>query len=155
MIDFRPMTAMDLEHVLENEVRAYQYPWTRGNFSDCLAARHECRLLLVDRRIAGHGILSAAAGEAHLLNVCVRRDQQGHGYGRALVTHMLDRARLRGAGTVFLEVRPTNVVALELYRSLGFNEVGVRRDYYPAQWGHEDAQIMALELDHGSSAIQV
>jgi ribosomal-protein-alanine N-acetyltransferase len=148
MIDFRPMIATDLEHVLENEMRAYQYPWSRGNFSDCLAARHECRVLLVEDRIAGHGILSAAAGEAHLLNVCVRRDQQGHGYGRALVSHMLHRARMRGASTVFLEVRPTNVVALELYRSLGFNEVGVRRDYYPAQWGHEDAQIMALELAH-------
>lgn len=155
MIAFRPMLAMDLDQVLENEIRSYQFPWTRGNFSDCLGARHECRVLLLDEVVAGHGILAFGAGEGHLLNVCVRRDQQGHGHGRALVVHMLERARGRGADMVFLEVRPSNVVALNLYRSLGFNEIGVRRDYYPAQAGHEDAQVMALDLAAESTAIRV
>jgi [ribosomal protein S18]-alanine N-acetyltransferase len=147
--------ATDLDQVLENEERAYQFPWSRANFNDCLAARHECWVALLATRIIGHGILSVGAGEAHLLNACVRRDHQGGGYGRVLVTHMLDRARARGADMIFLEVRPSNQVAIELYRSLGFNEIGVRKDYYPATIGHEDAQVMALDIGHDSAAVRV
>ena len=146
MISIRPMLDGDLDRVLENEERSYQFPWPRGNFSDCLAALHECRVLLWDGEIIGHGILAFGAGEAHLLNVCVRRDRQGEGLGRALVVHMLERARVRGADMVFLEVRPSNLVAIALYRSLGFNEIGLRKDYYPSSKGHEDAQVMALDL---------
>jgi ribosomal-protein-alanine N-acetyltransferase len=146
MIRFRAMEPADLDRVIENETRAYEYPWTRGNFSDCLTARHQCRVACLDGEIIGHGILSFGAGEAHLLNVCICRDQQGHGYGRRLVLHMLEHARMRQADVVFLEVRPSNVVACDLYRSLGFNEIGVRRNYYPAQKGHEDALVMALDL---------
>lgn len=152
MISFRPMLAGDLDQVLENEVRSYQFPWTRGNFSDCLAALHECRVLLSDDQIVGHGILAFGAGEAHLLNVCVRRDRQGEGLGRALVRHMLERAIARRSDMVFLEVRPSNQVAITLYRSLGFNEIGVRKDYYPSPLGHEDAQVMALDLSVYASA---
>jgi [ribosomal protein S18]-alanine N-acetyltransferase len=155
VISFRAMLGADLDQVLENEERSYQFPWTRGNFNDCLAARHECRLLLQDAEIVGHGILAVGPQEAHLLNVCVRRDQQGLGYGRALVAHMLERAKGRGAEMIFLEVRPSNLAAINLYRSLGFNEIGLRRNYYPAQAGHEDAQIMALDLGHYSAAAQV
>ncbi|MFW6092478.1 MAG: ribosomal protein S18-alanine N-acetyltransferase [Pseudomonadota bacterium] len=146
MIAFRPMEPGDLPRVMENEVRSYHYPWTRGNFSDCLAAGYDCWVSLLDDRVIGHGILSVAVGEAHLLNVCVVRDHQGRGFGRDLAVHLLERARARAARTVFLEVRPSNVVALALYRSLGFNEIGIRKDYYPAQSGHEDAQVMALDL---------
>ncbi len=148
MIRFRPMLAGDLDQVLANEQRSYQFPWTRGNFSDCLAALHECRVLLWDDAVIGHGILAFGAGEAHLLNVCVRRDRQGEGLGRTLVAHMLERARARGADMVFLEVRPSNLVAIHLYRSLGFNEIGLRKNYYPSSAGHEDAQVMALDLGH-------
>lgn len=149
------MLEIDLERVVENEVRSYQFPWTLGNFRDCLVARHENRLLLADGEIVGHGILAAGAREAHLLNVCVRRDRQGEGLGRSLVAHMLARARIRHAGMVFLEVRPSNLIAMNLYRSMGFNEIGVRPNYYPAQKGHEDAQVMALDLTHYSTAAQV
>ncbi len=154
MTTFRPMSAADLDQVLENEERSYQFPWTRGNFSDCLAARHECRVLLHGELLIGHGILALAPQEGHLLNVCVRRDHQGLGYGRVLVAHMLERASLRGAEMIFLEVRPSNVVAIALYRSLGFNEIGIRKGYYPAQAGHEDAQIMALDLAQYGAAAQ-
>lgn len=146
MIGFRPMDAADLERVIENEMRAYAYPWTRGNFTDCMKARNECRTVFLEDEIVGHGILSFGAAEAHLLNVCIRRDRQGHGYGRLLVEHMLERARLRAAEIVFLEVRPSNLVACRLYESLGFNEIGVRKNYYPAHVGHEDALVMALDL---------
>lgn len=155
MMSFRAMQPADLDQVLENEVRSYQFPWSKGNFSDCLAAGHECRVLLLDARVIGHGILALGPEEAHLLNVCVCRDRQGRGYGRALVVHMLERARRRGAQMIFLEVRPSNMVAIGLYRSLGFNEIGLRKGYYPAQAGHEDAQIMALDLNHYTAAAQV
>jgi ribosomal-protein-alanine N-acetyltransferase len=149
------MLATDLDRVLENETRSYQFPWTRGNFSDCLAGHHDCRVMVLEDDIIGHGILGFGAGEAHLLNVCVRRDQQGLGHGRVLVMHMLEQARERGADMVFLEVRPSNLVAITLYRSLGFNEIGLRRNYYPSPTGHEDAQVMALDLGLDSMMAQV
>jgi ribosomal-protein-alanine N-acetyltransferase len=94
----------------------------------------------------GHGILSIAAGESHLLNVCVHPDFQGHGFGRILVEHVLERARAGKASTIFLEVRPSNVAACELYDKLGFNEVGIRENYYPSKGGREDALVLAKEL---------
>jgi ribosomal-protein-alanine N-acetyltransferase len=100
----------------------------------------------LDGLIIGHGILAVAVGEAHVLNVCIARDRQGQGHGRALLAHLLDRARALGAELVFLEVRPSNLAAINLYESMGFNEIAVRRNYYPAAFGHEDAQVMALDL---------
>jgi [ribosomal protein S18]-alanine N-acetyltransferase len=155
VIRFRAMQVTDIATVLENEQRAYQFPWTEGNFADCLSAGHECWLLILDEEITGHGILATGPGEAHVLNVCVRRDRQGRGHGRALMQHLLARARERGAVTVFLEVRPSNRVAIGLYRSLGFNEIGRRRDYYPSPAGHEDAEVMGLDLAAHFSLAQV
>lgn len=146
MITFRPMAEEDLPQVLENELRAYTYPWTRGNFVDCLKERKDCQVAELDGRIVGHGVLGVGAGEAHILNVCIARDRQGSGFGRALLLHMLERARQSGAEVIFLEVRPSNRVAIELYESVGFNAIGVRRNYYLAPLGHEDAQIMALDM---------
>jgi ribosomal-protein-alanine N-acetyltransferase len=110
-------------------------------------------VLAVGERIIGHGILSAAAGEGHLLNVCIRRDEQGHGHGRELVIQMLKRALAREVSVVFLEVRPSNQVAIALYDSLGFNEVGRRQGYYPAEKGREDALVLAMQLDTGWSGL--
>jgi [ribosomal protein S18]-alanine N-acetyltransferase len=146
VLAFRAMQEGDLDAVLENELRAYAYPWTRGNFADCLSTRNDCRVAEYRQHIVGHGVLAVAAGEAHLLNVCISRDHQGRGFGRLLALHMLERAGHLAAGVVFLEVRTSNRVARSLYESLGFRTVGVRRDYYPAAFGHEDACVMALEL---------
>ena len=170
-LSFRAMTTADLTDVLVNEVAAYPYPWTRGNFEDCLKERRDCRLLLADARqtgsrqtgsrqtgsrqsgspakmpaVVGHGVLSVAVGEAHVLNVCVAPACQGQGFGRALLDHLLGRALALRAEVVFLEVRPSNGVAIALYESVGFNEIGRRRNYYPAAIGHEDALVMALDL---------
>lgn len=142
----RVMTSSDLAAVMRNETRAYAYPWSPGIFADCLAAGHECWVLTAGDEVIGHGILSAAAGEAHLLNLCVARDHQGHGRGRWLAEWMLERARARGASVVFLEVRPSNRAACALYDSIGFCEVGRRPGYYPDARGSEDARVMAMEL---------
>ncbi|HIE88845.1 MAG: ribosomal protein S18-alanine N-acetyltransferase [bacterium] len=140
------MQLTDLPDVLRNERRGYTHPWTEGIFRDCLRNGQECWLLMCSDQNVGHGILSVAAGESHLLNVCVHPDFQGHGFGRILVEHLLERARTREASTIFLEVRPSNVAACELYDKLGFNEVGIRENYYPSNVGREDALVLAKEL---------
>ncbi len=146
-ITFREMTAGDLDDVMTNEIRGYAYPWTRGIFLDCLKTGHDCRVLCVDGQISGHAIMRAAAGEAHLLNVCVRRDRQGIGLGRLFVRYVLKRAQVAGAETMFLEVRPSNKAAVALYESLGFLEVGRRSEYYPGEIRREDALVLAVKLE--------
>ena len=144
----RLMVLADLDRVVENEVRAYAFPWTRGIFVECIEANHECWVWCSSERIIGHGVLSVGGGDGHLLNVCVRRDEQGHGYGRLLTLHMIDRAFQRGTRALFLEVRPSNLVAVRLYETIGFKEVGKRKNYYPSHLGHEDARVLVLDLEH-------
>ena len=145
-LTYRPMTVADLDAVLHIENRAYSFPWTRGIFSDCLTAGHECRIACLNGVVIGHAVLSAAAGESHLLNVCIKRELQGSGLGRAFLHHLIDRAQILGAQVLFLEVRPSNRSAVGLYDTLGFLRVGVRKDYYPGDQGREDAWVLALQL---------
>jgi len=147
VMTLRPMTEDDLDQVLSNEFSAYAFPWTRGIFADCLKEDQECWVGCLAGSVIGHLIITLGAGEAHLLNVCVRRDCQGQGYGRTLTLHALKRARSGGADALFLEVRPSNLIAARLYESLGFTEVGLRRNYYPANGGHEDARVLVLDLE--------
>ena len=145
-VSIRRMETADLGAVLKNERRSYTHPWSEGIFKDCLAQGYECWLLEAGTRVVGHGILSIAAGESHLLNVCVHPECQGNGFGRMLVEHLLERATAMKAGSIFLEVRTSNTVAYELYEKLGFNEIGKREGYYPAYVGREDALVLAKEL---------
>ena len=142
----RPMREDDLDAVMQIEARAYPFPWTRGIFRDCLRAGYPAWVLDEDGMLAGYGLLSIAAGEAHILNVCAAPEAQGKGHGRRLVRTLLQQARGRGAQRVFLEVRPSNKAAIALYHAQGFNEIGRRPRYYPAANGREDAIVMALEL---------
>lgn len=142
----RPLHASDLEALMWIENRAYEFPWTEAIFRDCLAAGYECWVLEDAGTLLGYGVLSAAAGEAHVLNVCVATEYQGRGLGRLLVRRLLDLARWHGVTQVFLEVRPSNPNAIALYHSEGFNEIGCRTNYYPARKGREDAIVMGLEL---------
>ncbi len=142
----RDIVVADLPAVLQNERRAYQFPWTQGVFEDCLQRTYECRLLLEGDEVLGHAIASVAAGESHLLNLCIRRDEQGRGLGRELLLDVLQRLHERGASMVFLEVRPSNLSAIALYDSIGFGEIGVRKNYYPAAVGYEDALVMGLDF---------
>ena len=143
----RPMFADDLDAVLANEFTGYDFPWTRGVFTDCLKVGNQCWVLEREGEVIGHAIVTVGAGEAHLLNVCIRGNEQGGGLGRALVMHVLERAYEAGADALFLEVRPSNNVAARLYDSIGFTEVGLRKDYYPAHLGHEDARVLVLDLE--------
>ncbi len=146
-MNIRPMCTSDLDVVIENESSAYGFPWGRGVFADCLKAGNQCWVAEIDAEIVGHAVVTIGAGEAHLLNVCVNRSLQGAGYGRCLVLHAMEAARKVGADALFLEVRPSNQVASQLYESLGFAEVGVRKNYYPAFLGQEDARVLVIDLE--------
>jgi ribosomal-protein-alanine N-acetyltransferase len=143
---FRPMQSEDLEEIVAIERRSYPYPWTRLIFNDCLRAGYCCWVCERQGVIEGYVVSSIAAGESHLLNLCVRPESQQQGIGRKLLLHLISLARRQNAEMMFLEVRPTNLAARALYESMGFNELGSRREYYPADYGREDALILARVL---------
>jgi ribosomal-protein-alanine N-acetyltransferase len=145
-LHFRPMLAADLEDIRAIERRSYSYPWTRLIFNDCLRAGYCCWVCERQGVIEGYGVTSVAAGESHLLNLCVRPESLQQGIGRKLLLHLISLARRHNAEMMFLEVRPTNLAARALYESMGFNELGSRREYYPADHGREDALILARVL---------
>lgn len=140
------MRQSDLDAVMDIELQVYPFPWTAGIFRDCLLVGYVCWVYEEDSRVQGYGVMSVGAGEAHVLNLCVRPSAQGRGLGRRLLRHLIEVARAHRAETALLEVRPSNRVAYHLYQSMGFNEVGIRNGYYPAEKGREDALIMACSL---------
>ena len=142
----RPLRESDLDAVMAIEQRAYPFPWTRGIFKDCLKAGYPSWVMTEHGLVIGYGLLSIAADEAHVLNVCVDPRRQSRGLGRRLLRELVRAARQHGAVRVFLEVRPSNTAAIALYHSEGFNEIGRRPRYYPAATGREDALVMAMEL---------
>jgi len=143
---YRPMSAEDLTTVCTIERRNYPFPWTRGNFVDSINAGYVCTVLECSGTIAGYGILSAAAGESHLLNLCIDSQWQRRGLGRTLLLRQIDLARIRGATIMLLEVRPSNNVGRALYADAGFEQIAVRRGYYPAHGTREDALLLGLKL---------
>ncbi len=151
LLHLRPMREADVANVLEIEVRAYEFPWTEGIFRDCLRVGYSCWVCEVDGDVIAYGVMSVAAGESHVLNLCVRPDMQGQGLGRKLMERLLGIAGERKVDTMLLEVRPSNQAARRLYESMGFNEVGLRRAYYPARKGREDALILARTLSEGAA----
>ena len=142
----RLMTHEDMGLVSDIERRSYEYPWSHGVFRDCLLAGYQCIVLDRDERVAGYGILSIAAGEAHILNLCVDPMFRSHGYGERLLDEILFRARAASVREIFLEVRPSNQTALALYRKKGFHQVSNRPAYYQAQAGREDAAVLVKKL---------
>lgn len=142
----RPMHEDDLAEVMRIELRAYPHPWTLGIFRDCLRVGYQCLVFENDEEMIGYAVMSHAVGEAHILNICIRPDLQGNGYGSLLMQEVLQAARRMHADTLLLEVRPSNQAALSLYHKMGFCEVGVRKNYYPARNGREDALILAINL---------
>ena len=143
----RPLREADLDAIMAIEQRAYPFPWTRGIFRDCLQAGYPMWLQERQGVIVGYGVLSVAAGEAHVLNLCTAPGQEGQGLGQRMLQALLKIARGHGARQVFLEVRPSNPRAIALYERSGFNEIGRRPRYYPAaNHGREDAIVMAMDL---------
>ena len=142
----RSMSPADLKPVALVEQAAYDFPWSQGIFRDCLLAGYQTLVLEIAGTISGYAIMSVAAGEAHILNLCVHPDCQRLGYGKRLLHALLIKADEVGVERVFLEVRPSNGGAIKLYRSAGFEQIGVRPSYYQANGGREDAVIFAANV---------
>ena len=142
----RAMTLADVDRVLHIEQTVQAYPWTCGNFTDALNHGYECRVDEQDDEIRAYAVWMPVLDEAELLNIAVAAGQQRKGLGRLMLREILYTARQKNTRRVFLEVRPSNVAAIALYRSVGFAEIGIRRGYYQRDQGKEDALMMACDL---------
>lgn len=152
----RPMHVDDLDEIMQIEPTIYSHPWTRGNFSDSLNSGYSAWVmedisLGKTSEMIGYSLLMLVMDEAHLLNLSIVKHRQKCGLGRYLLEHMLKIAKNHQAVNMFLEVRPSNASAIALYENMGFNEMAVRRGYYPAdpktsENGREDAVLMGLVL---------
>jgi len=145
-VAIRPMTEADVAGVVALERASYQFPWSEGIFRDCLRVGYICRVVTSANRLIGYGVMSVGAGEAHILNLCIDAGLRCQGIGRRMLEYLLDRAVAAGMSEAFLEVRPSNTAAIRLYLSLGFDQVGMRRGYYQAVGGREDAAVLKLAL---------
>ena len=150
----RPMSSLHLDAVMAVEVAAYAFPWSRGNFIDSLAAGHPAWLLTgAGDALLGYVVAMFGVDELHLLNITVAPDVQGRGHARRLIEALVGLARERRASQLWLEVRETNRRARAMYERLGFVQVGVRKNYYPAGFGRrEDAVVMSLRIDPATPA---
>lgn len=146
-----PMTIADLDAVMAIESAAYDFPWTRGNFIDSLAAGYLAHLLLApdgNRSVLGYFVAMAGVEELHLLNITVEPAVQGRGHARTLLGALAVLCRQHGAGSLWLEVRASNGRAKSMYEHVGFTQAGLRKGYYPATFGRrEDAVVMRLKVD--------
>ncbi len=144
----RDMQARDLDAVMLIEQAAYPFPWTRGNFSDSLNSGYECKVLHdAFGKMAGYFLLMSVVDEYHILNITVRPDLQGQGVGRLLFKEIKSLALGNGCSSLLLEVRPSNDQALAVYKKMGFDQIGLRKNYYPAgEQAREDALVMRLVL---------
>ena len=145
-LSFRPMTLDDVDVVMLLENRVYQFPWTDKIFKDCIRVGYDCWLAEFGETIVAHAVISVAAGESHILNLSVTENQQGRGIGKQFIQFLLNIARNKRAEIMMLEVRPSNVRAINCYNAAGFNEIGYRKDYYPAANGKEDALLFARDI---------
>ena len=142
----RPMRVTDVGEVVEIERSSYQFPWSEGIFRDCLRVGYVCRVVTANRLVIAYGVMSFGAGEAHILNLCVGGAHRCRGVGRQLLGSLIERASAARMSEAFLEVRPSNTAAIRLYLALGFEQVGMRRGYYQAEAGREDAAVLRRAL---------
>ena len=145
-VEIRTMVHDDIAQVADIERRSYDFPWSHGVFRDCLLAGYICIVIEREERVAGYSILSIAAGEAHILNLCVDPRHRELGYGQRLLEEVLVRAGNAEVNEIFLEVRPSNRKAIALYNKKGFRQVASRPAYYQSREGREDAAVLSLRL---------
>lgn len=155
VLNIREMDVDDVPSVVAIEHLMYPFPWTEGIFRDCLAVGCYGYVLEFEGRVVGYSVLSSGAGEAHVLNLCVDAPFSGRGFGRRLLAYCLDVISRQEVNRVFLEVRVSNFVAISLYHSVGFKQVGRRRDYYPDVGGRrEDALVLAYDMKNHTGATE-
>ncbi len=143
---FRRMILSDVDQVMNIETEVYEFPWTDTIFRDCIRVGYQCWMALQQQKVIGHAVISVTADESHILNLSIGKHHQRRGFGRQFVEFLVDEARARDAQTMLLEVRPSNTAAINCYNAAGFNEIGNRKDYYPANKGREDALLFARHI---------
>jgi ribosomal-protein-alanine N-acetyltransferase len=147
MLSLRKMDYRDVEEVMRIENSIYPYPWSAGNFIDALDSGYACMVAELDGAMAGYAVLMPALDEAHLLTIGIAAEHQRKGLGKEVLGRMTALAQASGIRRIILEVRPSNIPALSLYRKCGFAQIGLRRGYYPADnGGREDAIVMECLL---------
>ena len=151
-IVIRAMRGNDVAEVVAIERASYQFPWSEGIFRDCLRVGYVCRVVTLARQVMAYGVMSLGAGEAHILNLCVGETYRCHGVGRRLLGSLIERAAAAGMADAFLEVRPSNTAAIRLYLAIGFEQVGMRRGYYQAATGREDAAVLRRALRNAAGS---
>lgn len=146
MITFRAATAADMPELAALETAAGPHGWSQRQLSDSWAAGHAFLLLEHDGRVSGHAVCMTMLDEAELLTIAIAPEQQGRGWGRALLNELLETLRRQGCRRLLLEVRESNRPARALYSKCGFIENGLRKHYYPTSSGREHAVLMELGL---------
>lgn len=142
----RALKATDIPAVLIIERKMYSYPWSEEIFRDCLKVGYSNWAFIKDGEFIGYAILSVAVGEAHILNICLDSSYKGQGLGQKFLDEILIVAKEKQVSCVFLEVRPSNIAAVNLYKKTGFKKIGQRKNYYPAPDGKEDAIVFSLDI---------
>lgn len=144
----RAMQMSDLANVMQVETTGHDFPWTESIIHDCILVGYSCWVIETNQGIQGHGIMSMSGDECHILNICIKPSEQRKGFGRAIMQHLIQVGKDNGAKCAFLEVRASNLPAINLYHQLGFNQIHMREGYYPAPNDtREDAIVLALELN--------
>lgn len=136
----------DLQEMLTIEQAVHIAPWNEATFKTCFEQGYFGCVAELDKKVIGFVIYSIKVGECHILNLCVAREYQHHGWGRKLMEYALAHARKEGAGAVYLEVRRSNSRAISLYTKMNFQQIGERKGYYPTVNGVEDALVFARLL---------
>ncbi len=153
-IRFRRMTLADVEQVIKVEQDVYQFPWTERIFKDCIRVGYQCWLATNSDNLVGHAVISVTSGESHILNLSIAGCHQRKGYGSRFIEFLVRQAQALDAETMLLEVRPSNTAAINCYNAAGFNEIGSRKDYYPAANGREDALLFARQIPPRSTTLR-
>jgi len=151
LLNFRYMTDMDLPIVLQNERSSYSFPWSEGVLRECVGGISECWVGCLGGAIIGHGIISHVLDEGHLLNLCIGKSWQGQGLSHVFLSFLVERLRMLNVANLFLEVRQSNTVAIALYKKHDFQQIGLRKAYYPAGNEREDAIVMSRPISPESA----
>ena len=154
-IHFDKMKVSDLNEVMKIEKANYPIPWTKGIMKDCIKTGYQCITLKQNKLIVGYAFLMVNEDESHILNMCVDQSYQSQGLGRKLLSYLENICLYHQSHVFLLEVRKSNPVAYGLYQSFGFNEIGIRKNYYKTIDGREDAIVMTKQLSHINHSFSV
>lgn len=145
-VTIRTMLPSDVERIILIEREIFLFPWSTGNFIDSIKSGYYCQILIQAETLLGYGIMMMSPEEAHILTLGIATRWQKQGLGRKMLHHLIEHARKEKAKSVFLDVRESNHGAAQLYMQMGFQQIAIRKGYYPAMCGREDARVMQLIL---------